>query len=127
MNTNLMRAAAAALIAALAAGAVLPGEAAAKLSGKPPISKSPPPSIPKKKIYMNCSVIHAGQNFQARITNSTGHALMSGTRIIWHLYKMPVGGVIRLYRPFRAGGHAYRYVPLTTLGCYAWFMGSFYR
>lgn len=129
MKTNLMRAAAAALIAALAAGAMLPGEVAAKPSGKPPISKPLPKWYFKKKVPLHCSVISGSQAKKILIGNSLGYTLSTGTRIYWRAKgsRGNAGGVINLDRPLPAGRYILRNVPSTITSCRAWFMISINR
>ncbi|MCZ6861657.1 MAG: hypothetical protein O7I42_15510 [Alphaproteobacteria bacterium] len=129
MKTNLIKTAAAALIAALAAGAMLPGEVAAKPSGKPPISKPLPKWYFKKKVYLNCQVIQEGQQRKVRIGNWLGYTLKKHTRISWRAKgsRGSVAGVVDLYRPLPAGGYILRNVPSTITSCRASFMASINR
>ena len=130
MKTNLIKTAAAALIAALAAGAMLPGEVAAKPpGGKPPASKPLPKWYFKKKVYLNCQVIQEGQQRKVRIGNWLGYTLKKHTRISWRAKgsRGSVGGVVKLYRPLPAGGYILRNVPSTITSCRASFMASINR
>ena len=126
MKTNLIKTAAAALIAALAAGAMLPGEVAAKPSGKPPISKPLPKWYFKKKVPLHCSVISGSQAKKILIGNSLGYTLSSGTRIYWRAKgnRGNASGIIWLGRPLPAGGHIFRNVASAMNSCRAWIVVS---
>ena len=129
MKINLIKTAAAALIAALAAGAVLPGEVAAKPSGKPPISKSPPPSYFKKKIYLHCQIIQVGQQRKVRVVNTLGYTLWPGGKIFWRA-KGNRGSAAMTYTlptSLHTGGHIDFDVPSTITSCRAWIMASINR
>ncbi|MCZ6860380.1 MAG: hypothetical protein O7I42_08915 [Alphaproteobacteria bacterium] len=129
MNTNLIKTAAAALIAALAAGAMLPGEVAAKPSSKPPISKSPPPLLFKKGPALHCSVHSTRGQRKIIIANSLGYTLSTGTRIIWRAKgsRGSASGVIKLSNPLGANSYVDHNVLSTILGCRAWIITSIYR
>lgn len=121
MKTNLIRSAGAALIAAFAAGAMMPGEAVAKPFGKPPISKKLPSSYFKKKLTLKCQVIQIGQQRKARIINLLNHGLAAGTKIYWRGHgSSNVGGTFSKSRVFHVGQHVDLDVPPTITGCAAW-------
>ncbi len=126
MKTDLMRTAAAFLLAALAFGAMLPGEVAAKPFGKPPIYKPLPPGYFKKKIDMSCQIVQLGQQRKARVTNTVGYALPAGTKVFWRGTggRSGVGGIFSQPLAFYPGGHVDFNVPSTITGCYAWIMVS---
>lgn len=121
MKTNLMRSAGAALIAAFAFGAMPPGEAAAKPSGKPPISKKLPSSYFKKKLTLKCQVVQIAGQRKVRITNLLSHALAAGAKIYWRGHgPRNVSGTFSKSRVFHVGQHVDLDVPPTITSCTAW-------
>ena len=101
---------------------MLPGEVAAKHSGKPPISKPLPKWYFKKKVPLQCNILIHGAVRKVRIQNSLGYTLMTGNRIFWRAKgsRGDAGGVILLYQPFQVGKLIHRNVPPTISDCSAW-------